>query len=124
MSGDHNMHCSANDPENLLTVVFRGLSADQKREIINRDDAVHLRHGNAVRDLRTEALVLREKLDMLQHDPGHQFCHRLAVMLECALLDPVGTWDEAHAVLDEYRKAVQAWHEASGEAYVSPLGKD
>lgn len=31
------------------------------------------------------------------------YAHRLAIMLERALLDPTGTWNDAHALLDEYR---------------------
>lgn len=33
------------------------------------------------------------------------FAHRLAVMLECALLNRRTAWDDGHALLDEYRKA-------------------
>lgn len=36
------------------------------------------------------------------------FAHRLATMLECTLLNRVGSWDEACALLDEYRAAVRA----------------
>lgn len=50
--------------------------------------------------------------------------HRLAFMLECALLDPNGSWDSAHELLDEYRQAVRLEHEAAGEPYVSAFGKD
>lgn len=53
-----------------------------------------------------------------------QYAHRLAFMLECALLDPAGTWDAAHILLDEYREAVRREHIEAGEEYVSPLGKD
>ncbi len=42
------------------------------------------------------------------HEVGSAYAHRLAVMLECALLDPTGTWNEAHALLDEYRAACRA----------------
>lgn len=34
-----------------------------------------------------------------------EFAHRLATMLECALLNRIGAWDEGHALLDEYRAA-------------------
>lgn len=36
------------------------------------------------------------------------FAHRLATMLECTLLDRPGSWDEACALLDEYRAASRA----------------
>lgn len=39
---------------------------------------------------------------------GDEYAHRLAVMLECALLDRRGVWDAAHALLDEYRAACRA----------------
>lgn len=38
-----------------------------------------------------------------QESIGDRYAHRLAVILECALLDPMGTWDAAHKLLDEYR---------------------
>lgn len=42
---------------------------------------------------------------------GDEYAHRLAVMLECALLDRRGVWDAAHALLDEYRAACRALNE-------------
>jgi len=53
-----------------------------------------------------------------------QFTHRLAIMLECALLDPISTWNDAHALLNEYRQALQERDEAAGIKHISPLGKD
>lgn len=41
------------------------------------------------------------------------YAHRLATMLECALLDRVGSWDEGHALLDEYRAAGRSHAEAA-----------
>lgn len=55
---------------------------------------------------------------------GDLYAHRLAFMLECAVLDPNGTWEAAHELLDEYREAVRREHEAAGEPYVSAFGKD
>lgn len=55
---------------------------------------------------------------------GDLYAHRLAFMLECAVLDPTGTWEAAHELLDEYRAAVRREHEAAGEPYVSAFGKD
>lgn len=57
-------------------------------------------------------------------DIGNQFAHRLAVMLECALLDPVGTWNDGHALLDEYRQALRERDDALGIPCVSGFGKD
>lgn len=58
----------------------------------------HWRRHDATMQMRTLAL----------HEVGSAYAHRLAVMLECALLDPTGTWNEAHALLDEYRAACRA----------------
>ncbi len=49
-----------------------------------------------------------DTIDMLQaalDGVGAAYAHRLAVALECALLDKTGHWDMAHKVLDEYREA-------------------
>ena len=121
--------------ENLLTVVFRGLTTDQKREIINRPDAVHLLHGNGLAERKELDRIASELQDtchrqaqeiaLLRSDPSGEYAHRLAIMLECALMSQTaGTWDEAYEALDQYRKAVQQWHEAQGEPYVSGFGKD
>jgi hypothetical protein len=57
-------------------------------------------------------------------DVGDRFAHRLAVMLECALLDPTGTYNDACALLDEYRQALFDRDQALGIPYVSGFGKD
>jgi hypothetical protein len=59
-----------------------------------------------------------------QDDIGDRFAHRLAIMLECALLDPTGTWNDAHQLLDEYRQALRERDDALGIPYVSGFGKD
>ena len=56
--------------------------------------------------LQAELRAMREVLAL--HEVGSAYAHRLAVMLECALLDPTGTWRDAHALLDEYRAACRA----------------
>lgn len=53
---------------------------------------------------------------LAQANPALDFAHRLAVMLECALLDPTGSWHDAHALLDQYRAAVSRWHETLEKA--------
>lgn len=57
-------------------------------------------------------------------DIGDRFAHRLAVMLECALLNPNGAWNDAHKLLDEYRQALYERDQALGIPYVSGFGKD
>ena len=54
---------------------------------------------------------------------GEEYAHRLAVMLECALLDRPGTWDDGHALLAEYREACRMADEPPtlmGEPAVTP----
>lgn len=41
------------------------------------------------------------------HEVASAYAHRLAVMLECALLDRAGTWKDGHALLEEYRAALR-----------------
>lgn len=65
---------------------------------------------------------------MIDDDIGdqvaHRFAHRLAIMLECALLDPTGTWNDAHKLLDEYHEALYERDQALGLPHVSGFGKD
>lgn len=59
-----------------------------------------------------------------QDDVGDRFAHRLALMLECAMLDPKGTWDAGHQLLEEYRQALLERDRELGIGYVSAMGKD
>ncbi len=97
---------------------------------MNRDDIIRMArevslppclstHPKAL--ARFAALVAAQKHE---ESIGDVYAHRLAIMLECALLDPAGTWNDAHALLDDYRKAVQAEHEAAGETYASAFGRN
>ncbi len=61
---------------------------------------------------------------MSTQDPALEYAHRLAIMLECMMHNPVETWNDAGALLDEYRYAVMLWNEANGQPYVSGFGKD
>lgn len=54
-------------------------------------------------ECKDEILKLRDALKL--KTAGDEYAHRLAVMLECALLDRRGTWDDGHALLAEYRSA-------------------
>jgi hypothetical protein len=61
------------------------------------------------RDLLTlEAEVASLRIALSMHTIDSAYTHRLAIMLECALLDRRGAWDEGHALLDEYRAACDA----------------
>ena len=57
-------------------------------------------------------------------DIGDRFAHRLAIMLECALLDPAGAWNAGHQLLDEYRQALVERDRELGITQVSALGVD
>lgn len=46
---------------------------------------------------------------------------RLALDLECVLLNPTGWWDQAHETLQAYSDLMDAWYP---QEYVSPMGID
>ncbi len=56
---------------------------------------------------------------MTEESVGDLYAHRLAIMLECALLNPTATWNDAHSLLDEYRQAVLAEHRIFNEEPVA-----
>ena len=57
-----------------------------------------------------------EKLDELE-----SMAKRLALDLECVLLNPDGWWDAAHSTLEAYREMMDRWYP---QEHISPLGKD
>jgi hypothetical protein len=65
-----------------------------------------------------------DELEVLRADPGNQFAHRLAIELECMMLNPTASYNSAGNLIDEYRTAVHRWNEATGQPYVSGFGKD
>lgn len=72
-----------------------------------------------------EIEMLRDALKL--KTAGEEYAHRLAVMLECALLDRRGTWDDGHALLAEYRAACAMTHEPMtfmGEPLLTPNAGD
>jgi hypothetical protein len=86
---------------------------------IHRDGGHYLEeHGldKALEDADAQVvqwLTMQERLaDMGEvlalHEVGSAYAHRLAIMLECALLDRAGTWEDGNALLDEYRAACRA----------------
>lgn len=62
--------------------------------------------GAEIERLQQENAELRAALKLRAVDT--EYAHHLAVMLECALLDRKGTWDDGHALLEEYRAANRA----------------
>ena len=60
----------------------------------------------------------------MKDDIGDLFAHRLAIMLECALLDPIGTWNAGHQLLDEYWQALADRDRELGIQQVSAFGVD
>jgi hypothetical protein len=66
---------------------------------------------------------------MDQHDidkdfPAYRYTHRLAIMLECMMLNPEGNWEQAAELLGEYQADIEKWMRKHGDEHVSPLGKD
>jgi hypothetical protein len=60
-------------------------------------------------DFETVPVGTTAELEALRlRSVGEEFAHRLATMLECTLLDRPGSFDEACALLDEYRAACRA----------------
>lgn len=68
--------------------------------------------------------IVKERLQALESDPAYEYCHRLAIMLECMALNADKNFDAACALLDEYNAARDKWAEAQGQPYVSGFGKD
>ena len=75
---------------------------------------IELSENNVMRRVMSDAATkLRQERDdavqaLLLHEVGSAYAHRLAVMLECALLNADSAWNDAHALLDEYRAACRA----------------
>jgi hypothetical protein len=59
-------------------------------------------------EVKDEVATLRQQLE--GHRIDEQFAQKLAMELECMLLDPVGYWDKAAKVLGDYR---DAWEKIS-----------
>lgn len=75
---------------------------DLRCRVIRHDD------GRAATQREVWEALCDARESLALHEVGSAYAHRLAVMLECALLDPNGTWNDAHALLDEYRAACRA----------------
>lgn len=114
MSGDHNMYG--------YDTVYRG---DRSKDSAVPTYTVHeLAHAKGVPSLVTSAmLALNEKcteaLDKLY--VLEALTKRLALDLECVLLNRDKWWDQAHESLQAYRDLMDAWYP---QEHVSPLGKD
>jgi hypothetical protein len=67
----------------------------------NEYELVHYKQDRA--KLHQENEAMRKALAL--YDADNEYAHRLAVMLECALISPAGAWDDAHKLLHEYRTA-------------------
>ena len=83
---------------------------------------LHSRNGHT--PIAAALSRVADEIVMLRSDPGTEYAHRLAIMLECALLDQTGVWNQAHELLHEYNEAVRKYNEAHGQPYVSGFGKD
>lgn len=114
MSGDHNMYGDG--------TVYRG--GRSKDSAVPTYTAHELAHAKGVPSLVTSAmLALNEKcaeaLDKLY--VLEALTKRLALDLECVLLNRDKWWDQAHESLQAYRDLMDAWYP---QEHVSPLGKD
>lgn len=49
-----------------------------------------------------------DEIRSLRRDPDTQFGQRLALLLECMLIDPNSYWNESASLLDEYKAAWEA----------------
>ena len=87
---------------------------------------------NACAGLSTEALEGGPSMaEVLQREQDHApaakldvleaLTKRLALDLECVLLNRDKWWDQAHESLQAYRDLMDAWYP---QEHVSPLGKD
>lgn len=95
------------------------------RLIIDDADGKGTRFIPVGRMCHEAAEALRARLAQPEEQSvGDLYAHRLAVMLECALLDRPGSWDDAHALLDEYRTALRHYTIAFDKKRVSGFGKD
>ena len=109
--------------------------ANRNRRALEGDEAVtalanvHKHYENEVRVL-TETLqrckevgdataehwrMDAERLRALESDPDYDYCHRLAILLECMTLDSHRSFDDACALLDEYYAARDKWAQAQGQ---------
>lgn len=108
----------------LADELMDGMS-DENWSQLNADAANELRR---LHDLLGKANALAriraKRLQALETDPAYDYCHRLAIMLECMALNADKNFDAACALLDEYNAARDKWSETQGQPYVSPFGKD
>ena len=72
-------------------------------------------------DDKLDALRFRESLEQKRFETLEALAKRLALDLECLLLDPVGWYRLAHESLQSYRDLMDKWYP---QEHVSPFGKD
>ena len=106
------LRIAAQTPEYLAKQAIHGLLTEAAYEI-ERLCACLKRANDQAEHFEREWYLREDALEELQkvcelHRVDGEYAHRLAVMLECALLDKTGCWNEAHRTLDEYRAAVHA----------------
>ena len=90
-----------------LTVVFRGLTSDEKREIVNRLEAVHLRHGNGLAE-RKELDRIASELQDTCHAQAKRIAEQAALLRQAleAFDNPQGMPDLCK-VMDAIRQHLE-----------------
>jgi hypothetical protein len=93
---------SGRDPVRPAAVGARGAA-------MTPEDIARVAHPEASPQASHEFWMPQQVAEAIRlHEVGSAYAHRLAIMLECALLNPMGTWEDGHALLDEYRAACRA----------------
>lgn len=95
-----------------FTEPMHNLGAPDSTPEIALDRIEKLRKAEAAREWKKERDELYADLQICEEalaltNVGAEYAHRLAIMLECALLDRQGSWDDGHALLAEYRAACE-----------------
>ena len=114
MSGDHNMYGDGN--------VYRG---ERSKDSDVPTYTLHeLAHAKGVPSLVTSAMLAIGEDCAKANGRLHELealAKRLALDLECVLLNRDKWWDQAHETLQAYRDLMDEWYP---QEHVSPRGKD
>ena len=118
MSGDHNMYCSANQPDTgkqatphrtLMEQLMDSRIPKTEREYAALQEIERLR-----RELEQAEETEEELIAQRMSDVADRFAHRLALDLECILPHYSGPWyGDAMRTLEAYRAAMRDIHEDS-----------
>jgi hypothetical protein len=119
MSGDHNMHQGDCYGDGTVYRGQRSANSTTKTytvEELARAKGVPEVVGSAMIAISKDCMACQEKLHTLEH-----LTKRMALDLECMILNPTGWYNSAQDSLQAYQDLMDAWYP---QDYVSPLGKD